>query len=42
MGVFGTDTFREPSLIPPDPPEPEPVVEQNEPGPGTATRPRRE
>jgi hypothetical protein len=30
MGVFGIDTFRERSLIPPDPPEPEPIVERGQ------------
>lgn len=29
MGVFGIDTFREPSLIPPDEPEPEATIERN-------------
>jgi len=31
MGVFGIDTYREPSLIPPDPPEPDdPITEESE------------
>ena len=31
MGVFGADTYREPSLIPPDSPEPDdPITEESE------------
>lgn len=30
MGVFGIDTYPERSLIPPDPPEPEPIVERGQ------------